>query len=124
MKIKQFQNLMIKKFFKVELVSTAPGRLRFRIRNYAYLQQELLAPYIPAMKSLLLQVTGVNSVDVNPKTGSILLLYNTQLTTSSEIQQRIEQMIDVGFSLSEEVEPNSQTPEELEKLYVKKLGSK
>lgn len=121
MNIKQIQSQMVKHFFKLDLVSNSVGRIRYRIRNFTKIPKSLITPYIPAINTLLADIEGVTEVVLNDKIGSILLNYNPKQNTSENLQKQIEKLVDLGFSLSEELNPDEHNEEELTQLYLNKL---
>lgn len=71
-------------FFKFEVISDLPGRVRLRVNNYKKIPQEALKYESYAVEAIK-KLDGVEEVTFNPVIGTILIEYNKYKLTSKEI---------------------------------------
>ena len=80
-----------------------PGRLRLAFPKYKLLPKEAL-PYLHYVKDVLTMLPGVKDTVINPRIGSMLVLYDTEATTPKEIQRWMSTVVDTGIELVREID--------------------
>ncbi len=119
MSIKQ---AIAKSLFKIEVSSDLPGRLRLKIRNFKRIPGDLVRDYLPTVTKVLKMLKGVTSAELNDVTGSILISYEKDATTSEKIRTSIDKMIDVGMALYEsDKDIAKKGTQEIERIFMELL---
>ena len=67
------------------LTHTAPGRCRFKIPS-----KRRDAAYFQALKDALLETSGVEQVQANPLTASVLIFYNTEQVDLNDLTAQLQ----------------------------------
>ena len=80
-----------------------PGRLRLTFPKYKLLPKEAL-PYLHYVKDVMTMLPGVKDTEINPRIGSMLVLYDTEATTPKEIQRWMSTVVDTGLELVREID--------------------
>ena len=80
-----------------------PGRLRLAFPKYKLLPKEAL-PYLHYVKDVMTMLPGVKDTVINPRIGSMLVLYDTEATTPKEIQRWMSTVVDTGIELVREID--------------------
>ena len=80
-----------------------PGRLRLTFSKYKLLPKEAL-PYLHYVKDVMTMLPGVKDTVINPRIGSMLVLYDTEATTPKEIQRWMSTVVDTGIELVREID--------------------
>lgn len=80
-----------------------PGRLRLTFPKYKLLPKEAL-PYLHYVKDVMTMLPGVKDTVINPRIGSMLVLYDTEETTPKEIQRWMSAVVDTGLELVREID--------------------
>ena len=80
-----------------------PGRLRLAFPKYKLLPKEAL-PYLHYVKDVMTMLPGVKDTMINPRIGSMLVLYDTEATTPKEIQRWMSTVVDTGLELVREID--------------------
>ena len=80
-----------------------PGRLRLTFPKYKLLPTEAL-PYLHYVKDVMTMLPGVKDTVINPRIGSMLVLYDTEATTPKEIQRWMSAVVDTGIELVREID--------------------
>ena len=80
-----------------------PGRLRLTFPKYKLLPKEAL-PYLHYVKDVMTMLPGVKDTVINPRIGSMLVLYDTEATTPKEIQRWMSTVVDMGLELVREID--------------------
>ena len=61
-----------------------PGRLRLSFGKYRLLPKEA-APYLHYIRDVLRLLPGVSDAEINPRIGTVLIRYDTEITSSRAI---------------------------------------
>ena len=80
-----------------------PGRLRLTFPKYKLLPKEAL-PYLHYVKDVMTMLPGVKDTAINPRIGSMLVLYDTEATTPKEIQRWMSTVVDTGLEFVQEID--------------------
>lgn len=98
------KNHIIKHFIKFKVVHSIPGRLRLKVSNASKIPQEA-KEYDKYVVQCLKMLDGINDVEFNYITGSVVINYDTKKTYESKIVKWIHKVIDIvlkDFKLIEE----------------------
>ncbi len=118
----QIEKSLIKTFYKIEVHSDTPERLRLRVRNFKLIPQKGIDSFFPAAISLLESIKGVTHVEGNEKIGSILIRYNGKVTTGTKIRAKLDEMVDAGLDLSNEKKLLAgKSKQEIQEQYMRRL---
>ncbi len=114
-----------KSYYKVEVASDLPGRLRLKVRNFAKIPKDLVQKFFPSVGRIISQMDGILNVQINKNTGSILINYDKNLTEASKITAKIDNMIDVGIMLYKSNDSlATKSAQDIERAFLKMLGQK
>lgn len=80
-----------------------PGRLRISFARYAMLP-EAAKPYLHYVEDILKLLPAVNQVRLNPRIGSILVLYESEKGNSRQILRWVDIVVDTGLEIARELE--------------------
>ncbi len=112
-----------KSYYKVEVVSDLPGRLRLKIRNFNKIPSDMVEKFFPAVNRVVSAMKGVLSAEANKRTGSLLITYDKKKTSCAKISSSIDKMIDVGIMLYQSDNTiGGKSAEEIEKAFLIMLG--
>ena len=89
---------------KPSVACDLPGRLRLRFEHYARLP-EGARPYLHYVEDVLKLLPGVHTVDLNPRIGTILVLYETEAVSVRQILRWVGIVVDTGLELARELSP-------------------
>lgn len=105
-----FKLTLLNMLFKFNVVSDLPGRIRFKVNNYKKIPKEALLYQNYAIEALK-KLDGISNVNFNFVIGTILIEYDTEKLTSSdiinwlnEIKSLVAKNIDYINSISDEPE--------------------
>lgn len=112
----------IKTFFRIIVNSDISGRLRIKISNFNMIPKagvEQSLGYIPKAFSML---SGIKSVEPNPKIGSLLIHYDPSKTNTAQILDDIDLMVDMGVQYAPKVmQWEEKDPQLIEDFFVEKF---
>lgn len=110
-------------FFKVKIVSSIKGRIRVNIPNLRlYLNKANLEK--SGMERLLKLVRGINSVEINLYTGSVLILYDPYVLNEKKIMNIVDHVIGSVASNMDKLQDSKISIEQLIKENIQFLDSK
>ena len=78
-----------------------PGRLRLRFGRFELLPKAAL-PYLHYIEDRLCMLAGVREVRVNARIGTILILYDAQMTSSAAILHWVDAVVEEGLRMARE----------------------
>ena len=78
-----------------------PGRLRLRFGRFELLPRAAL-PYLHYIEDILGMLAGVREVRVNARIGTILILYDAQMTSSAAILHWVDAVVEEGLRMARE----------------------
>ena len=78
-----------------------PGRLRLRFGRFELLPKAAL-PYLHYIEDILGMLAGVREVRVNARIGTILILYDAQMTSSAAILHWVDAVVEEGLRMARE----------------------
>lgn len=117
-----FQIAILKKFLKPSVGCDLPGRLRLCFRRQRALLEQAL-PYLHYVQEVLMMLDGVKKIEINPRIGTVLVLYDTERLSSKDILHWVDVIIDTGVRLAQEAEQLGITDERsLEAMMRKRLS--
>lgn len=87
---------------KPDVTCNLPGRLRLSFRKYSLLPKEAL-PYLHYVRDVLTMLPGVTDVQINPRIGTVLVLYASG-TTPGQILRWVDIVVDTGIELAREID--------------------
>ena len=76
-----------------------PGRLRLRFGRFEMLPRAAL-PYLHYIEDILGMLAGVREVRVNARIGTILILYDAQMTSSAAILHWVDAVVEEGLRMA------------------------
>ena len=76
-----------------------PGRLRLRFGRFELLPKAAL-PYLHYIEDILCMLAGVREVRVNARIGTILILYDAQMTSSAAILHWVDAVVEEGLRMA------------------------
>ncbi len=76
-----------------------PGRLRMRFARHAMLP-EAAKPYLHYVEDVLKLLPGVQTVRLNPRIGSILVLYEPEEAGARRILRWVDIVVDTGLEIA------------------------
>lgn len=88
---------------KPSVACDLPGRLRLRFEHYARLP-EGARPYLHYVEDVLKLLPGVHTVDLNPRIGTILVLYETEAVSVRQILRWVGIVVDTGLEIARELD--------------------
>ena len=97
-----------------------PGRLRVSFGKYRLLPKEAL-PYLHYIQDVLTLLPGVTGAEINPRIGTVLVLYDAALTSSRAILRWVDIVVDEGIRISKEELWQNAGEKELEEIVRKRL---
>lgn len=97
-----------------------PGRLRVSFCKYRLLPKEAL-PYLHYIQDVLTLLPGVTGAEINPRIGTVLVLYDAALTSSRAILRWVDIVVDEGIRISKEELWQNAGEKELEEIVRKRL---
>ena len=97
-----------------------PGRLRVSFCKYRLLPKEAL-PYLHYIQDVLTLLPGVTGAEINPRIGTVLVLYDAAITSSRAILRWVDIVVDEGIRISKEELWQNAGEKELEEIVRKRL---
>ena len=94
---------LIRHCLKPEVSCNLPGRLRMTFRSYKLLPREAL-PYLHYIRDVLTMLSGVKDVQINPRIGTVLVLYDPEMTAPRQILRWVDIVVDTGIELAREAD--------------------
>ena len=82
----RIETALIRHYLKPAVTSDLPGRLRLSFKGYQMLPKEAL-PYLHYIRDVLTLLSGVTDAQINPRIGTVLVLYAPSLTSSRAIRR-------------------------------------
>ena len=96
------------------------GRLRISFGTYKLLPKEAL-PYLHYIQDVLALLPGVTGAEVNPRIGTVLILYDPDRTDSRAILRWVDTVVDEGIRISGESIWQNVREEELREIIRNRL---
>ena len=93
----------IRRSLKPRVDCDIPGRLRLSFARYAMLP-EAAKPYAAALTDYLRETPGVREVRLNPRIGTILVLYTPSEAGSRQILRWVGIVVDTGLEIARELD--------------------
>jgi len=97
-----------------------PGRLRLSFGKYRLLPKEAV-PYLHYIRDVLQLLPGVSDAEINPRIGTVLIRYDSEITSSRAILKWVDIVVDEGIRISKEDLWKDADESELEALVRKRL---
>ena len=93
----------IRRSLKPRVDCDIPGRLRLSFPRHALLP-EAAKPYLHYVEDVLKLLPGVREVRLNPRIGTILVLYNPGESGSQQILRWVGIVVDTGLGIARELD--------------------
>lgn len=90
------KKIVISKLMKIKVAHSIPGRIRFKVSTLKEIPEEYMI-YEKYLHQALKKLEGIDSVDVNRVTGSIVVTYDIKKTYEEKILKWIEIIKEVGL---------------------------
>ena len=97
-----------------------PGRLRLSFGKYRLLPKEAV-PYLHYIRDVLRLLPGGSDAEIKPRIGTVLIRYDTEITSSRAILKWVDIVVDEGIRISKEDLWKDADESELEALVRKRL---
>ena len=94
---------MLRRNLKPRTESDLPGRLRMAFPRYAMLPDSA-RPYLHYVEDVLKLLPGVHTVRVNPRIGTVLVLYDPAACSTRQILRWVDIVVDTGIEIAREME--------------------
>ena len=108
----RIETALIRHYLKPTVTSDLPGRLRLSFKGYQMLPKEAL-PYLHYVQDVMTMLPGVQGAQVNPRIGTALVKYDSNMTNREEILRWIATAVDTGLELAQEVDWTIRTKEDM-----------
>ena len=97
------EEALIRRSLKPRVDCDIPGRLRLSFVRHALLP-EAAKPYLHYVEDVLKLLPGVREVQLNPRIGTILVLYTPSEAGSKQILRWVGIVVDTGLEIARELE--------------------
>ncbi len=97
------QEGLIRRCLRPKVECDIPGRLRLRFARHAMLP-EAAKPYLHYVEDVLKLLPGVHTVRLNPRIGTILVLYDARTAGARHILRWVDIVVDTGLEIAREVD--------------------
>ncbi len=87
-----------------------PGRLRLRFARHAMLP-EAAKPYLHYVEDVLKLLPGVHTVQLNPRIGTILALYEPSAASARQILRWVDIVVDTGLEIARGIDAGEEIDE-------------
>jgi len=94
---------ILKCSLKPRVESDLPGRLRILFPRYSLLPDSV-GPYLHYVEDVLKLLSGVHTVKVNARIGTVLVLYDQAICTTRQILRWVDIVVDTGIEIAHEME--------------------
>ena len=101
----------LRRCLKPRVESDIPGRLRMLFPRYSLLPDSA-RPYLHYVEDVLRLLPGVHTVRVNPRIGTVLVLYDQGMCTTRQILRWVDIVVDTGIEIAREMEGAAERNEE------------
>lgn len=98
-----FKKFIIGQLMKIKVSHSLPGRLRLKVSSLKLIPKEYIV-YEKFIDESLKKLDGVTSVEINNLTGSILVIYDVNITYEKKILRWIEKLKEIGINNFELIE--------------------
>lgn len=98
-----FKKFIIGQLMKIKVSHSLPGRLRLKVSSLKLIPKEYVI-YERFIDESLKKLNGVTSVEINNLTGSILVIYDVNITYEKKILRWIERLKEIGLNNFELIE--------------------
>ena len=95
---------------KPRVESDLPGRLRILFPRYSLLPDSA-GPYLHYVEDVLKLLSGVHTVKVNARIGTVLVLYDQAVCTTRQILRWVDIVVDTGIEIAHEMEDTKEKNE-------------
>ncbi|MDO5378146.1 MAG: hypothetical protein Q4G52_07420 [Clostridia bacterium] len=99
----RIEESFVRHCLKPAVTCNLPGRLRMTFRSYKLLPKEAL-PYLHYIRDVLTMLPGVTDVQINPRIGTVLVLYSPEATAPRQILRWVDIVVDTGLELAGEID--------------------
>ena len=90
------KKIVISKLMKIKVAHSIPGRIRFKVSSLKDIPEEYMI-YEKYLHQSLKKLNGIESIDVNRVTGSILITYDMKKVYEEKILNWIEVIKEIGL---------------------------
>ena len=96
------QESLLRHCLRPKVECDIPGRLRLRFARHAMLPEDA-KPYLHYVEDVLKLLPGVQTVQLNPRIGSILVLYEPKTACARQILRWVDIVVDTGLEIAREI---------------------
>ena len=118
--VNKIEETFARRCLKPKAECNLPGRLRMRFSHYDLLPKEAL-PYLHYVSEVLKMLPGVKDVSVTARTGSILVIYDPEITNTRRIMRWVDIVVDTGLEIARDNEWEGKDEGEIERLVRDRL---
>ena len=105
------QESLIRRCLRPKVECDLPGRLRLRFARHALLPEEA-KPYLHYVEDVLKLLPGVHTVRLNPRIGTILVLYAPEAASARQILRWVDIVVDTGLEIAREIKADDEISED------------
>lgn len=102
------KKIVISKLMKIKVAHSIPGRIRFKVTSLKDIPEEYMI-YEKYLHQALKKLDGIENIDVNKVTGSIVVTYDIKRTYEEKILNWIEIIKEIGLKNLELIEKYGET---------------
>lgn len=110
----KLQETLLRCSLKPRLECDLPGRLRMAFPRYTKLP-DAAKPYLHYVEDVLKMLPGVQSVQVNPRIGTVLVLYDKACCSARQILRWVDIVVDTGIEIAGELDLKESAEEKASK---------
>lgn len=105
------QESLIRRCLRPKVECDLPGRLRLRFARHALLPEEA-KPYLHYVEDVLKLLPGVHTVRLNPRIGTILVLYAPEAASARQILRWVDIVVDTGLEIARGIKADDEIDED------------
>ncbi len=105
------QESLLRRCFRPKVECDLPGRLRLRFARHALLPEEA-KPYLHYVEEVLKLLPGVDTVQLNPRIGTILVLYAPHGASARQILRWVDIVVDTGLEIARGIKADDEISED------------
>lgn len=103
-----FKKMILSQLAKIKVSHSIPGRIRFKVSSLKMVKEECKT-YEKFLHQALMKLNGIESVEVNAITGSILVVYDVNKLYEAKVLKWVEIVKSVGIKNYDLIEKYGET---------------
>ena len=104
------QESLLRRCLRPKVECDLPGRLRLRFARHALLPEDA-KPYLHYVEDVLKLLPGVHAVQLNPRIGTILVLYDAGTASARHILRWVDIVVDTGLEIARVIKAEDEISE-------------